>query len=83
MTYLDLLIRIKDGTQPKYVLYNNEVYVWHGCNYDGIYNDEMHITDILDECNMPTKNCIWEMKVEKDEESEGKTLGDIIAEKCF
>lgn len=82
MTYLDLLNRVKDGTQPKYVMLNDDIYVWGCYSYRLIYNDEQYLSEELDETAMISKNCIWEVEIKKDE-PETKTLGDIIAEKCF
>ena len=85
MTYLDLLVRIKNNAQPKFVLFNNDLYRWSDFNYK---NDaDEYISENLDEISMCTKNCIKAIKfVDDDElpdEPETKTLGDIIAEKCF
>ena len=82
MTYLDLLHRIENKTNPQYVMFNSDLYKWDGKNYSLNYNSDDHITDILDEVGMVLRNCIWEVEVKKDE-PETKTLGDIIAEKCF
>ena len=82
MTYLDLLHRIENKTNPQYVMFNGDLYEWISKNYSLNYNHDDYLADILDETDMVSKNCIWEVEVKKDEH-ETKTLGDIIAEKCF
>ncbi len=78
MTYLDLLIRIKQKAQPEVVELRGELYKWDGKNYKCGAN---YIYDSLDEVVFGTKNCIKALKYE--DEPEAKALGDIIAEKCF
>lgn len=85
MTYLELLLRIKAKTQPPMVFFDNDFYKWCDFNYK---NDaDECIAEYLDETAMVTHNCIKAVKIVEDdelpEEPETKTLGDIIAEKCF
>lgn len=81
MTYLDLLIRVKQGVQPEFVEFDGDIYKWNGLNYKCGVD---YISDSLDEIEFGTKDYIKALKYEDEEnEPETKTLGDIIAEKCF
>ena len=63
MTYLELLNRIKNGTQPKIVLFKDEIYTWCGTDYGLSYNSDDHIHDQLSETEMISTNCIFEIRI--------------------
>lgn len=70
MTYLELLNRIKNGTNPKIVLFKDEMYTWCGTDYGLSYNSDDHIHDQLSETEMISTNCIFEIRIIGDEEGE-------------
>lgn len=67
MTYLDLMIRIKQNAHPIVIEYKGELYKWTGTNYKCGVN---YITDSLDEVDFGKKDCIKALKYE--EEDNGK-----------
>lgn len=63
MTYLELLIRIKQNTQPAAVEFNGDIYKWNGKNYKCGFD---YISGSLDEVVFGTKNCIKALIYEED-----------------
>lgn len=64
MTYLDLMNRVKYGTQPIIVECRGVLYKWSGTNYEQGAN---YITDSLDEVDFGTKDCIKGLKYEEED----------------
>lgn len=65
MTYLELLIRIKQNAQPAAVEFNGDIYKWNGKNYKCGFS---YINESLDEVVFGTKNCIRALIYEEDGE---------------
>jgi len=66
MTYLELLNKIKNGTQPEMVLFKDDMYVWCGTDYKLSCGHIGYICNRLRETEMVTKNCIFEVHIIKD-----------------
>ena len=65
MTYLELLIRIKQNAQPAAVEFDGDIYKWDGKNYKCGF---VCINQSLDEVVYGTKNCIKALKYEEEED---------------
>lgn len=65
MTYLELLIRIKQNAQPAAVEFYGNIYKWDGKNYKCGAN---YINEALNEVAYGTKDCIKALIYEEDGE---------------
>lgn len=73
MTYLELLNRIKNGTQPEMVLFNDDLYVWYKTSYVLNYSHGDYLRGRLSDREMASKNCIFEIRIIGDEEDVEQT----------